>query len=151
MSTPTPEQIERLPKWAQSHIKRLDRQRRTAITGLERFQDSDEPTPVSYEQFLHLDDILHLDDKCQFIARHIDTHEVHFVHNGASLTVRVPDADEHRGIELSWGPEGGHGLGDMCFTPTSYQQARITNLAYMPNELKSPMQRKKQAEAKKTT
>lgn len=145
MSQPTPKQIERLPQWAQRHIKRLDQQRQTAITMLSRFQDSREPTGVSYEQYGYLD------GESQFYTRHLDTHEVHFVHNGASLTVRVPAGEEGRGIELSWGPEGAHGLGDMCFTPTSYQQARITNLAYMPNELKSLMQRKKQADAKKTT
>lgn len=145
MSQPTPEQIERLPKWAQSHIRRLDRWRQNAITTLEKFQDSKEPTGISYEEAVHLDGEL------QFFERHIDAHRVEFVHNGTSLVVTMPVGDDRRGIELSWGPEGGHGLGDLCFTPTSYQQARITNLAYMPHEYKSLMQRKKQAEAKKST
>ena len=61
---------------------------------------------------------------------------------------RYYDDNEH-GIKLSWGPEGGHRLGDMCFTPTAYQQARITNLAYQPREYESLMRRKKQTEEKK--
>ena len=138
MNQPTPKQIERLPKWAQSHIKQLERQRRNVIRTLERFQDSDKPTRVSYEQGLQLD------GEFQFFTRHLDTHQVQFVCNGVSLVVTLPD--DERGIALSWGPEGGHGMGDMCFTPTSYQQARITNMAYMPHEYESLMQRKKQAE-----
>jgi len=140
---PTPEQIERLPKWAQAHIKRLERQRRGAITALKKFQDSDEPTRVLYEQALQLD------GEFQFFVRHIDTYQVRFVCNGVSLAVMLPDDEEGRGVELSWGPEGGHGLGDMCFTPTAYQQARITNLAYQPREYESLMRRKKQTEEKK--
>jgi hypothetical protein len=138
MKTPTPEQVARLPKWAQAHIADLDRQCRVAITALEYFQDSDEPTMVSYEQ------LRCLDGKTQFFTRHIDAHEVTFTAAGVSLVVRLPD--DSRGIQLSWGPEGGHGLGDMCFTPTSYQQARITNLAYMPHEYESLLKRKRRAE-----
>ena len=141
--SPTPEQIERLPKWARSHIKQLDRERRSAIDVLDKFQDSDEPTRVSYEQGHYSD------GEYRFFTRHIDTHRMQFICNGVSLVVTMPDDDVARGIELSWGPEGGHGLGDLCFTPTAYQQARITNLAYQPHEYESLMKRKKQAERKK--
>ncbi len=140
MIQPTPEQIGRLPKWAQAHIKQLGRQRQNAIDSLNKFQDSDEPTPVSYEQFKQLG------RGSEFLTRHIDTHSVKFTKNGVTLVVTLHDDD--RGIALSWGPEGSHGLGDMCFVPTAYQQARITNLAYMSNEYKSLMQRKKQTEEK---
>jgi hypothetical protein len=144
MSQPTIEQIERLPKWAQSHIRQLDRQRQDATTALKRFQDSDKPTRVSYEQGRYLD------GEFQFFVRHLDTHQMQFICNGVSLVVRLPDDDEAgRGIELSWGPEGSRGMGDLCFTPTAYQQARITNLAYQPREYESLMQRKKQADEKK--
>ena len=144
MSQPTPEQIERLPKWAQIHIQDLDQQRRDVVHTLERFQDSDEPTMISYEQGLTID------GDFRFFTRHIDAHRVQFISNGVALGVTLPDA-VGRGIELSWGPEGGHGLGDMCFTPTSYQQARITNLAYQPHEYESLMKRKKREDEKKTT
>ena len=143
MSQPTPEQIERLPKWAQAHIKQLDRQRRDAISALEQFQDSDEPTMISYEQMRRLDGDL------QFFIRHIDTHEVTFTACGVTLVVTMPVDEMSRGIKLSWGPEGSYGLGDLCFTPTAYQQARITNLAYMPQEYASLMARKKQTDESK--
>jgi hypothetical protein len=143
VSKPTLEQLERLPKWAQTHIEQLDRQRRSAITALKKFQDSDEPTRVSYEQGRYLD------GEFQFFVRHIDTHRMLFISNGVSLSVSLPDGEVGRGIELSWSPEGSQGSGDMCFTPTAYQQARITNLAYRPREYESLMKRKKQAEEKK--
>ena len=141
---PTPEQIERLPKWAQAHIEQLDRQRRDAITALARFQDSDEPTMISYQRNEHLDGDL------QTLTRYLNTHQVQFTRDGVTLTVTLPyyDDNEH-GIKLSWGPEGSHGLGDMCFTPTSYQQARITNMVYQPREYRSLMDRKEYCEKQK--
>ena len=141
---PTPEQIERLPKWSQEHIRDLEHQRRSAIDALKRFQDSDEPTMISYVQMQHFD------GECQFFTRHVDTDRMQFTYKGVTLVVMLPD-DGGRGIELSWGSEGGNGLGDMCFTPTAYQQARITNLAYMPREYESLMKRKKREDEKKTT
>ena len=143
---PTPEQIERLPKWAQSHIEQLDQQRRNAIDILERFQDSDKPMMISYEQHQYLD------SKLQVFTRHLNTHQVQFTRDGVSLVVTLPYYNDNEpGIKLSWGPEDSHGTGDLCFTPTSYQQARITNMAYTPHEYNSLMQRKKQAYEKKTT
>lgn len=141
---PTPEQIERLPKWAQAHIKDLDRQRRVAIDALKQFQDSNEPTMVSYEKMRHLD------GEVQFLTRYIDARSVEFVAAGVSLEVTLPIDECERGIKLSWGPEGSISLGDLCFTPTSYQQARITNMAYMPREYESLVRRKKRAEEKTT-
>ena len=145
---PTPEQIGRLPKWAQSHIEQLERQRRDAISTLERFQDSDKPTMISYEQRQHLD------SKFQVFTRHLNTHQVQFAREGVSLVVTLPYYDDNdHGIKLSWGPVGQHSMGDMCFTPTAYQQARITNMAYTPHEYESLMQRKMQRkmQAEKTT
>ena len=141
---PTPKQIERLPKWAQTHIKDLDRQRRVAIDTLKQFQDSNEPTMVSYEKMRYLD------GEMQFLTRYIDAQRVEFVAAGVSLVVTLPIDECDLGIKLAWGPEGRISLGDLCFTPTSYQQARITNMAYQPREYESLMRRKKQAE-KKTT
>ena len=142
--SPTPKQIERLPKWAQAHIKDLDLQRRVAIDTLKQFQDSNEPTMVSYEK------LRHLDGEAQFLTRYIDAHRVEFVAAGVSLVVTLPVDECERGIKLAWGPEGSHGLGDLCFTPTSYQQARITNMAYQPREYESLMRRKKRVEEKTT-
>ena len=86
---PTPEQIERLPKWASTHIESLERQRRDAIATLKRLHDSDEPTGISYEENVYLDGEL------QFFERHLDSHRMQFVHNGASLVVTLQIGRAH--------------------------------------------------------
>jgi hypothetical protein len=57
-------------------------------------------------------------------------------HAGVHLTVRIPHDGDH--LELSWGaatPHGhSHGGGDLCFTPTAFQQARIMNMGYNPDD-----------------
>jgi hypothetical protein len=121
MSTPTPEQLAKLPKWAQAHIARIERTRDDAIEQLGRYIDDQTPSSVYYEAMGSFD------------RKYIQSRRIVFQSEGVELTVMLP-GDSQRGIELSWGPEGCHGLGDMCFIPTAYQQARITNMAYTPNE-----------------
>lgn len=45
MSTPTPEQISKLPRWAQEHIKDLERNLTTAQALNKRFEDAQTPSP----------------------------------------------------------------------------------------------------------
>jgi len=142
VNQPTPEQIERLPKWAQAHIRELERDRRTADEALARYLDDQTPTQVWYEEMLTGLEVT------KWPKRYINAHEVRFVNAGVALTVRIPYGGDN--IELDWGPEEGHGLGDLCFIPTSYQQARISNMAYTPREYENLLQRKQRAEAKKS-
>ena len=45
----TPEQFSKLPKFAQEEFTTLKRQRQEAVNALQRFQDSDTPSPIWIE------------------------------------------------------------------------------------------------------
>jgi methyl coenzyme M reductase subunit D len=49
MNQPTPEQLAKLPKWAQEHITDLSRQRDAALNVLNEFQDSQTVSRFYYE------------------------------------------------------------------------------------------------------
>lgn len=50
MNEPTPEQIAKLPVWAQKHIESLTRQRDAAIRDHKKYLDDQTPTPF-YEEY----------------------------------------------------------------------------------------------------
>jgi hypothetical protein len=104
----TPERIAKLPKWAQEHLASLTRDRDTLHRALQSYLD------VQYDRF------------------YIQDEQVTFEHAGVRLQVNAYREGE---IALTWGPAGSMaGLGDLCFIPTSYQRAKITNMAYTPRE-----------------
>lgn len=45
---PSPEQIERLPKWAQDHLRRLESDLRRATEALDLLSGKSEGSPISY-------------------------------------------------------------------------------------------------------
>ena len=49
---PTPEQIAKLPQWAQEHIKYLNMERDTAIRALNEHIDHQTPSPLYWDQYL---------------------------------------------------------------------------------------------------
>jgi hypothetical protein len=123
----TPEKIAKLPKWAQAHIRELNSQRESAVSKLDQYEDGNTPTNVWQEEYCY-------DTKSNTLRkRYIQADRVEFQFQGVHLTVSLV---QERGVELSWRPAGGRAaLGDLCFIPTSYQQARISNLVYNPDEI----------------
>lgn len=109
---PTKEQLAKLPKWAQEHIKAVTHQRDTVACKLDRLCDSQTRSNIWTEDF-----------KCR---QYIQGHTVEFDFQGVSLNVNLSTG---RGLELAWKPSGDV-IGALCFIPTSYQRAQIKNLAY---------------------
>jgi len=142
MATPTPEQLDKLPKWVKHHIRRIEQDRDEATSRLDEYLDGQTPSKVYYED---------MSGREGFMAyrKYIQSRRVTFVDQGVELTVMIAEG-LGRGIELSWGPERCHGLGDLCFIPTSYQQARITNMAYTPHEYRRLVDRREKFESEKT-
>ncbi len=50
--TPTPEQIEKLPKWAQDHVKDLERRRDDALSALQHHLGKQYVTPFFFEDMV---------------------------------------------------------------------------------------------------
>lgn len=107
--------LEKLPKWAQEHIKTIEMQREAAVSALNDFRDSQTESPVFYE--------LHPCDGQQqgpaFIRHYIQTNAVQFNYGGVDLRVSVWNNE----ISLSWG--GLHGIRDAAMVPFGYNQVRL--------------------------
>ena len=107
--------LEKLPKWAQEHIKTITMQREAAVSALNDFTDSQTESPVYYE--------LHPCDGCQqgpsFRKHYIQTNAVHFNYGGVDLRVSVWNNE----ITLSWG--GKDGIRDAAMIPFGYNQVRL--------------------------
>lgn len=92
----TPEQFDRLPKWAQEHIGKLTRERDTARRELDKYRDAQTPSPFYTEAF-------YTAAHGRFPRRYIQAH--------GSLVV------EHGGVLLRIGLRD-HGI-SMLFDPTN--------------------------------
>lgn len=51
-SSPSPEQIAKLPKWARDHIQRIERERDGAVCERKRTLDSQTSSPIYYGGFM---------------------------------------------------------------------------------------------------
>ena len=108
-------QIERLPKGVQEHISTLQRQRDIAVQRLNEMTDTQTPSPFYCD---------HLDCTENTIKSRI----VYFrsgirmmvKHEGVMLGIILRDKE----IDLQWSRPN-HGIGDICFRPTSYQSASL--------------------------
>lgn len=110
MNTPTQEQIDKLPKWAQEHIAFLKRRLVEATNDIKRFVDHQMPSEVYYDE--------------GFTERkriYVQSDRLTFTHAGVTLDVAIYHPNH---IELRW--DGiGRGLTDVALIPDCFQQARL--------------------------
>lgn len=115
--------ISKLPKWAQSEIEKLSRQRDEAVKALNRFLDQQTPSGVAFDQMPGTGEEAGPSFKTGFIQ----TDRVAFNHAGVDLTVfltRKNDGQREYGIELSWHSNTSV-LSHVALIPKSYQQAML--------------------------
>lgn len=120
---PTPEQIAKLPKWAQDEIKSLARQRDAAIRALNEYVDNQTESPFYTE-----------DNECTGEQsgptnrrRYIQAHKIEVQWRGVYLRVDANDFGQSgHGIRIQWSGGDGRLTGrEVAFIPGSYQQARL--------------------------
>ena len=125
MNTPTQTRIDTLPKWAQEYISSLKRQKETAVKVLNKAIDDQTPSKIWTERMECLND-----GPPNFVKRYFQAENIEIEHKGVKLCI-TGLYDDKEDIKLAWGPAGSNSrLGDICFVPTAYQQARLTNLVY---------------------
>lgn len=109
------ERIARLPKWAQAHITKLQRERDSADAALHKMLDEQTPSKISYQNSHDM-----FGAPC-----FVQASKISIAHADVNLDVTLHDEDQ---IFLSWRPAGKNfAMGDICFIPTSYQQARLVH------------------------
>lgn len=121
MSTPTPEQLAKLPKWAQEYIADIERQRFVAVRALDKFKDEQTPSPFYCEDHYSTGE----KQGPIFRRKYIQTDSIEVEWRGVRLTVDANDyGNSGRGIRLQWSLLN-RGLEEIAFVPTSYQSAKL--------------------------
>ena len=120
MNQPTPEQIEKLPKWAQDWISNLARAHREAVKQVERVENEATPSPISTTGFLCAQPT----GGPSYHTRYFRADSIEINHAGVWLSIGLRQNE----ISLQWSAGHKHSLDDALFTPTSYQAASLRNI-----------------------
>ncbi len=119
----TPEQLAKLPKWAQDEFNKLERERFCAVRELKEWRDDQTESPVSIHKFVS-------DGEQQgpgSYTRYVQTRQLEVKWHGVELRISLhDDGPQHdNSIGLSWNGERALGGTQIAFVPTSFQQASL--------------------------
>lgn len=120
---PTIEQLAKLPKWAQDHIKTLQRERDTAVRALNEWRDTQTPSSIYTDELLSMGE----EGGPSFKRRYIQGRKLTFIHAGIRLDVNTHFEDV---IKLQWDSEK-RTSADIALIPASYQAARLVHPSNM--------------------
>jgi hypothetical protein len=122
MSTITKEQIEKLPKWAQEHMRDLQRQRDTAVAALRKWTDSQTESPISIMEYECTGET----QGPSRYDRYVHAHGLTIKWHGIRLDVRLnDDGPQHEcGIGLQWSDVHQRSL-QIAMVPKSYQSVDL--------------------------
>lgn len=137
MNDPAPEQLARLPKYAQDHIRELQLRAVRAERDLKAWTAKQTKTKVWTLEYTG----------GEHIERYFQADTIEIEHNGVHLKISGM-WDDGPDLQLAWWPAGrGMPLGTISMIPTSTQQVKLTNLAHNEHDLKTLL-RLKQLEEK---
>lgn len=112
------DKIKKLPKWAQTHIANLERERDVAVRSLNETIDDQTESPFFWDDLVCTGETQGPSLK----RRYFQSHAIRVVHEGVSLSIYLRDGE----IDLSWGDTGNHGR-EVALIPSLYQQARLVS------------------------
>jgi hypothetical protein len=116
----TPEQIAKLPKWAQDHINAITRERDISVRSLNEYCDSTTPSPFEISEYVCTGEKHGPSMK----RRYIQAHTITVKWRGIELCVGANDyGHSGNGIRLTWSGKNGHD--DCALIPVSHQTAVI--------------------------
>ena len=119
MNIPTPDQVEKLPKWAQEYIKDLDRRVVIAERTLNKYVDSQTPSNVYYEDMVCVGG-----GSPEFKTKYIQTSRMTFEHEGVQLDIYLRPQD---GINLQWSTPKQLGSGEVAMIPVCFNKVRLVS------------------------
>ena len=113
--------VTKLPKWAQEHIRDLERQREAAVTALNRALDAQTPGPFYYDDNVLIGDRQGPSRKRIYFAQH----EWSICCEHAGLILRVTARrDREEVIGLQWGLVD-WSTKDVAMVPVSHNAVRL--------------------------
>lgn len=125
--TPTPENIAKLPKWAQEHIANLERSHSIAVCNLKDWSDTQTPSAISVSEL----SCHNLEGGPERITRYVKGHSIEVNHGGVSMRVLLRGGDNNRDgkpvIDISYSASKS-ASGECQLIPMSFQQFHIKAL-----------------------
>lgn len=118
-SLPTPEQIAKLPKWAQEYVKDLERRVVIAERTLKKYTDTQTPSEF------YIDDLLCIGNGTPQVSRkYVQTHRITAERDGVKvdLLLRLNEP----GIEVSWSTSD-RMTGEIAMIPFSFQKIKLVS------------------------
>lgn len=114
--------ITKLPKWAQEHIRKIERERETAVDALNKYVDSQTPSAFSIQEL----ECTGENPAPSFKTRYISTNRMTITHRGIELNIYITDGDRSRspGIHLQWSATK-RGMSEVAMVPTSFNAVAL--------------------------
>lgn len=117
--SPTPEQIAKLPKWAQEHIADLARRQANAERALNDFKDNQTPSEFYTEEYLCVGA-----KSNEYVKRYIQAHKVCVERDGVKLTILL--RQDEKGLDLQW-QSTDRLMNEVALVPTSFNKVKIVS------------------------
>ena len=120
---PTPEQIAKLPKWAQERMEDLERRTRVAERALKDNLDSQTPSEFFVEEYLSTGE-----GSDKHVRRYIQTYKMAVEHDGVKLTILL--RQDEKGIDLQWNSTN-RLMNEVALVPLSFNKVKIVAKEFM--------------------
>lgn len=117
----TPEQLAKLPRWAQDHIKDITRERDVAVRALNEYCDDQTPSPFYVDEMVCTGEQRGPSIK----RRYIQAHTIKVKWAGVDLVIDANDyGNRNNEIGLQWSTTP-RGCGDVALIPKSFQSVTL--------------------------
>lgn len=124
----TPEQLSKLPKFAQEYIRSLRRERDVSVRAMNEWQDGQTVAPVYYQEYVSSNEEATGGPSLKTV--YVQTRKITMEHAGVEVELMIRGQQ----IDIRWGLAGDRG-GDVAFIPSSYQAGRVVSRENMyPNK-----------------
>ena len=114
---PTPEQIAKLPKWAQERLADVERRTRVAEEKLKEYLDAQTPSEFYVEEYVSTGE-----GSDKHAQRYIQTYKMAVETGGVKLTILL--RQDEKGIELQWNSTS-RLMQEVAMVPLSFNKVKI--------------------------
>jgi hypothetical protein len=121
--SPTPDQLAKLPKWAQEHIVNLERRTKTAEDALNDYKDNQTPSEFYTEDMLCVGE-----GSPEYVKRYVQGYKMNVEHDGVRLTILL--RQDEKGIDLQWYSTD-RLMREVAMVPLSFNKVKIVAKEFM--------------------
>lgn len=114
---PTPEQMAKLPKWAQERMADLDRRTRVAEVAVKEYFDVQTPSEFYVEEYVSTGE-----GSDKYVKRYVQTYKMVVESGGVKLSILL--RQDEKGIELQWNSTS-RLMNEVAMVPMAFNKVKI--------------------------